>query len=358
MELLMITFGICDNDTVFCDNLYDMICHIMIGIDDWDICIFHNGVEIKRAIDNGTFNCQLVFMDVLLDGEEDMETAQYICDHCSFTEMVYVAVSDEHVYECFYYHAFAYLPKPVSEEDIARELRRYLEKLNHSSQYLLLTYKGVTHQIPISSILYIESNLRKIAVHTQQATYYCYQKLNAMEEKLKNKGFVRCHQSYLFALDKVTNYSNVHVYIQDIQLPISNRYQAKVQALFAHTGIRGNEQFHVPRVGVNREEEDCGALICIRGVYLGSVVRICPEQEIVIGRDGSVSDMVINLPLISRRHCTLIYHCGIMRYEVMDLSSNGTFVDGNKRLLKNETYLLKPGSELCFGDKETVYKLG
>lgn len=47
-----------------------------------------------------------------------------------------------------------------------------------------------------------------------------------------------------------------------------------------------------------------------------------------------------------------------MRYEVMDLLSNGTFVDGNKHLLENETYLLKPGIEICFGDKKTVYKLG
>ncbi len=354
----MITIGICDNDPVFCDHLYDMICHSMIGVDDWDIGIFHNGAGMKRAIDNGTFQCQLVFMDVLLDGETGLETAKYICDHCSYTDLIFVTASDKHVYECFYYHAFAYLLKPVSEEDIARELQRYLQKLNHSSQYLLITYKGVTHQIPIHSILYIESNLRKIAIHTQQATYYCYQKLNVMAEKLKNRGFVRCHQSYLFALDKVTNYSNVHVYIQDVQLPISSRYQAKVQELLDRTGIRGNEQFHVPRAGLNEEQTDCGALICIRGAYLGSIIRICPEQEIMIGRDGSVADMIINLPLVSRCHCTLIYHCGIMRYEVMDRSSNGTFVDGNKRLLKNETYLLKPGSEICFGDKETVYKLG
>lgn len=354
----MITFGICDNDAVFCENLYGIICHSMIGVDDWDICIFHKGAEIKRSIDNGTFHCQLVFMDVLLDGETGLETAQYICDHCSYTDLIFVTASDKYVHECFYYRTFAYLPKPVSEREIARELWRYLEKLNHSSQFLLITYKGVTHQIPLGSILYIESNLRKIAVHTQQATYYCYQKLNVIDEKLKNRGFVRCHQSYLFALDKVTNYSNVHVYIQDIQIPISNRYQAQVQELFACSGIRGKEQFHVSRAGVNQEQTDCGALICIRGVYLGSIVRICPEQEIMIGRDGLVADMVINLPLVSRRHCTLVYHCGTMKYEVMDLSLNGTFVDGNKRLLKNETYLLKPGSEICFGDKETVYKLG
>lgn len=354
----MITIGICDNDPAFCDNLYNMVCRVMIGVGDWDIRTFYSGIEIRTAIDDGTFDCQLMFMDILIDGETGLETAQYICDHVSYTDLIFVTSSDKHVYECFHYHAFAYLLKPVSEEDIAAELQRYFQSMSHSSKHLSITYQGVTHQIPISSILYIESNLRKIAIHTQQTTYYCYQKLNVIAEQLKDSGFVRCHQSYLFALDKVTNYSNVHVYIQDIQIPISNRYQAQVQELFTRSQLGGSTQFQMSFAGFNRGQLNYGALICIRGTYLGSIIRICPEQEIVIGRDGTVADLVINLPLVSRRHCILIYHYGTMKYEVMDLSSNGTFVDGSKRLLKNETYLLKAGSEICFGDKKTVYKLG
>ena len=46
-----------------------------------------------------------------------------------------------------------------------------------------------------------------------------------------------------------------------------------------------------------------------------------------------------------------------MEYEIVDFSNNGTYVNRDKRLLKEETYLLKSGSELCFGDKETVYRL-
>lgn len=354
----MITIGICDNDPVFSNNLYDIIGHVMSPFDDWDIKLFQSGREIKEAIKNKTFNCQLLFMDILIDGGTGFETAQYICEHISHTDLIFVTSSDKHIYECYHYHAFAYLLKPVSENDVMSELQRYLQNLSHSAKYLSITYQRLTHQIPIDSILYIESNLRKVAIHTYQATYYCYQKLNDIAEQLKHDGFVRCHQSYLFALNKVTNYSNVHVYIQDIQIPISSRYQAEVRELLTRSGRAGSAQLSVPYASLNQAQLNCGALICIRGTYLGSIIRIRPEQEIMIGRDGAVSDMIINLPLVSRCHCTLTYHYDIMKYEVMDLSSNGTFIDGNKRLLKNETYLLKPGSEICFGDKETVYKLG
>lgn len=353
----MITIGICDNDSVFTDNLYNIISHVMLPFTDWDIRLFHNGSEIRKSIEAGTFDCQLLFMDIMIDGGTGLKTAQYICLHSPQTNLIFVTSSDEYVYECYHYHAFAYLLKPVSEQDIIAEMKRYLKGIHYTDKYLSINYQGVKHQIPINSILYIESNLRKIAVHTQHTTYYCYQKLNDIAKELKDDGFVRCHQSYLFALNKVTNYSNIHVYINDIRLPISKRYQPELKELFAHSApvsIQGQSFLSSP----DHIQEECGALICVRGAYLGSIIRIRPEQKITIGRDEEVADMIVNLPLVSRNHCILIYHCDIMKYEIVDFSTNGTFVDGNKRLVKNETYFLKPGSEICFGDKKTVYKLG
>lgn len=44
--------------------------------------------------------------------------------------------------------------------------------------------------------------------------------------------------------------------------------------------------------------------------------------------------------------------------EQEDYSSNGTFIDSGKRLLPNETYILKPDCKICFGDKDNTYQLG
>lgn len=70
-----------------------------------------------------------------------------------------------------------------------------------------------------------------------ETTYYCYQKLSDIAEQLKDDGFVRCHQSYLFPLNKVTHYSSTHVYIHDIQLPISNQYQTSVRELLSQSNM-------------------------------------------------------------------------------------------------------------------------
>lgn len=353
----MMMIGICDNDPVFSDNLCKMIRHAMTMTDDWDICVFQNGRTLKEAIETDMFNCELLFIDIMIDNGTGPALAQYICQHTSHTDLIFVTASDKYVYEGYRYHAFAYLLKPVSEKEVVTELRRYIQEKQHADRSLTIRYQGIKHHIPVSSILYIESNLRKVTIHTQHGSYYCYQKLNDMAEQLKEDGFIRCHQSYLFALDKVTNYSNIHVYIQNTPLPISKRYQNEIKELFSHLPPASLEGQTLP-LSFGQPDTDCGTLICICGAYLGSIVRIHPEQKITIGRDEEISDLVINLPLVSRKHCTLIYHCDIMKYEIVDLSTNGTFVDGNKQLVKNESYLLRPGSEICFGDKDTVYKLG
>ena len=68
--------------------------------------------------------------------------------------------------------------------------------------------------------------------------------------------------------------------------------------------------------------------------------------------------MIVNLPLVSRTHCAVTYHADRKEYEIVDFSSNGTFINRDLRLVKDEKYCLKPGTEICFGDKNTIYKLG
>ena len=217
-----------------------------------------------------------------------------------------------------------------------------------------VSFQGVTRRIPLFSILYIESNLRKITVHTEKEDYFCYRRLDEIEEELKGYGFIRCHQSYLVSAKKVTAYTNSHIYISDVRIPISARYREKCKSLL--TEDFNNESRDISTSpGVHRR--NYGILICTHGTYLGAIINFRPEQTIRIGRDGQSSDLVINLPLVSRNHCSILYRSDRMEYEVTDYSSNGTFVDRDKRLLPNETYILKPDCKICFGDKDNIYRL-
>lgn len=351
----MITIGICDDDSEAASRLYNIIEHIMFPVSEWEYRYYQSSEAVIHEIEAGTFHCRLVFMDIMMNKGSGLDTAKYICSHCPETDLIFVTGSSEHVYECYHYHAYAYLLKPVSEQDIQKELLRYLDDILLPDKTLTISFQGTTRRIPVSSILYIESNLRKITVHTEQDDYLCYRKLDEIDEALRADGFLRCHQSYLVSRKKITAYTNSYIYIQDIRIPISSRYQAECKKLLTKDFHHENKSRPVS-LGIQRK--NYGALICTHGTYLGSMIRFRPEQKIRIGRDGQTSDLIINLPLVSRNHCSILYQCSRMEYEVTDYSNNGTFVNDNKRLLPNETYVLKPGCKICFGDKENIYWLG
>ena len=366
----MITIGICDDDYQFTEHLYSILHDIMLPLSDWKARIFHSGAEVFAAIDNEDFDCNLLFTDIFMEQGNGLEIAKYIYEHSIDTDVIFITSSKKHVYECFQYHIFAYLLKPLTTSDIGKEVRRYMDELSMNVKCLNLSIRGATHKIPINSILYIESNRRKITIHTPRKNYDYYERLDVLEQILHKDGFVRCHQSYLVQKDLITSYNNdntINVEGTSFNIPVSRKHQREIRQLFEAT----DNNIPIPELAVATENTGCyitnslqqnqpttGAFICIEGAYIGAIIRIKPEQPIRIGRDNTVADMIVNLPLVSRLHCEITYHADNHEYEVMDYSSNGTFVNGNKRLLPRETYILKPGTEICFGDRETIYKLG
>lgn len=366
----MITIGICDDDQQFIDQLYSILQDIMMPISDWKARIFHNGSEVLAAIANNDFDCNLLFTDIFMENGDGLTVAKYICEHHIDTDLIFVSSSTDYVFECYHYHTFAYLIKPLAAVDVREEIIRYMDEMSVNTKYLNLSIRGNNYRIPVNTILYVESNRRKITIHTKKQDYNYYERLDIMEQTLQSSGFLRCHQSYLIPSERVISYeSNNTVVLDGITdaIPVSRRYQPIIKALFeeereplpavCEAAAAMDENCYVTS-SLQRNQSVTGALICTAGAYVGSIIRIKPEQQIRIGRDGSTSDIIVNLPLVSRLHCEIIYHAEQNEYEIKDFSSNGTFVNGDKRLIPNETYLLKPCTELCFGDRETIYKLG
>ncbi len=376
----MLKIGICDMDAGFVKNLLDMLKEILYQYADWEAEIFSDSDEIIKAIDECRFDCNLLFMDIYQKHVNGVSVAEYVETKHVNTDIIFVTTSQEHVFECYTHHAYAYLLKPLREHDIILEVKRYLQEMQMTPKYLNITNRNNVTKIPLDTIFYIESSYRKIIVHTRNQEYEYYEKLDTLERMLEPEGFMRCHQSYIVSIDKISRCGSNMLQVGQYAVPISRKYKDNVQKYvdmleIAVTNERmeyttnRNPDFNTAQplevkdncyltTALFQNSDTRGALVCVKGIYIGNIVRMVPEQQIVVGRDVNLADMILNLPLVSRRHCTIIYHEYNDRYEVVDNSSNGTFVDGTTRLVKGDTYLLKRGATLSFGDTSTVYKLG
>lgn len=96
----------------------------------------------------------------------------------------------------------------------------------------------------------------------------------------------------------------------------------------------------------------------VSGMYSGAKFTMKPGDEFVIGRDGTLANVIIstNGEKVSRRHCTVTFNSSTCNYEVTDFSSNGTY-HGNERLLKGHPTPIARGTTLVIGDKNNSFKL-
>ena len=116
--------------------------------------------------------------------------------------------------------------------------------------------------------------------------------------------------------------------------------------------------------GITREtpvkvsaSEKNGALACLAGEYAGSIIPLRRGEELMIGRDGAYCNVVLTGDKISRKHCMICCNADTGRYLVTDLSSNGTYVKGGARLIKNQPTELSAGTVLILGNEDTLFRL-
>lgn len=215
-----------------------------------------------------------------------------------------------------------------------------MKELSVGNHHISIATRSANYRIPIKEIIYIESDLRKINIITINNTYSCYEKLDTLEQALTNSGFIRCHKSYLVPLDRIKCYDNHTLQLSntDTRISVSRQHQQDIRLYL-------------------QKQNPHGILTCTQGTYEGYTAKIKPEQRILIGRDGNVCDIIIQLPMVSRLHCEIIYHEKRNQYEIIDHSSNGTFIHGDIRLIPQQQYAIDPDTELCFGDQTTIFKV-
>lgn len=100
------------------------------------------------------------------------------------------------------------------------------------------------------------------------------------------------------------------------------------------------------------------ALRGVAGMYAGSVFKIKPDQTVVLGRDPKQAQIVFSqgADKISRRHCSVMFSSRLGQYQVVDHSSNGTFVSGS-RLQLNVPVTLPRGTQLALGSNDNIIRL-
>lgn len=355
--------AICDSDKVFQRQICDYISRDADIEDDYVVECFDSIIQVKERLDGRNFNFDLLFLMIEKSGKDSIAVIKYIHEKKFDVDVFLIASNTDYITEAFRAKVFNYIVKPLEYKKFEYEMSQYLhEKKEYKKEYLSVKIKGGEQMIPLNSVLYFISEVRKIGAFflNDEKNIWFYGKLDNLEKRLEPYGYIRCHQSYLINGRKIEGIDSTHVITSGGLFPISRRYQNNVKEKWENLK---KIMYHNARIEKmdsivcnNLTSEDSatinrcstvvitkkysfrtlkyGVLVGITGDIKNNSYRLYDNDEVVIGRDSKQSHIVINNCLISRKHCSIKFDMSKQCYKICDYSTNGTFINGKVKLKK------------------------
>lgn len=199
--------AICDDNKLICSDISNLI---QKNFFDAKISIFYSKEDLLKSKEN----FQIYFLDIKgiggIDAAKIIRRRQEILN-LPKSILIFVTGYDEFMLEAFDVHAFHYLLKPIDTKKFTQVLSQAVNELKNiqyqNENFLLIKFDGITKKIFLQDILYIESQNKKVAIHTTNNIFEVYGKMDAYEVALA-ENFFRCHRCYLVNLAKISAYNS------------------------------------------------------------------------------------------------------------------------------------------------------
>lgn len=95
-----------------------------------------------------------------------------------------------------------------------------------SREFILIQIQGQTRKLLLKNIFYFEIRGRVISVHGTDDVFQYYGQIGGLEAHLQDKGFFRCHKSFLVNLNCVDGYGHQELILENGEkIPIAKRRQ-------------------------------------------------------------------------------------------------------------------------------------
>ncbi len=197
---------------------------------------YKSGEEFIRSLSSK--EPDILFLDIEMGNMNGMDTAKELRKRCRSTIIIFVTAYPDFVFQGYEVHALHYILKPYKEEKIKEVLHMALEELKMSEdQYYVIEQKSTAIKLPLKSVLYFQSDRKKVKAVTLNRTEEFYDKLSDMEAKLPAY-FVRCHNRYLVNLNYVERVETSVCICKGEEIPVSRGCRQELMAAFARMMLR------------------------------------------------------------------------------------------------------------------------
>ncbi|MBR0456893.1 MAG: response regulator transcription factor [Firmicutes bacterium] len=196
-----------------------------------NINVFRSGESLLNH--SSVYSWDIVFFDVEMGKINGIEAAKQLRKADKSVKIVFVTSHPGYVFNSFIAEPLNFLIKPVNYPMLSEILEQALMRIDdEKGDVFTISFDNVVSNIPLSQIIYFESNLRIINIVTTDQTFKFYGKLDDIERELEGKDFIRCHKSYIVNLRHINMIDGDAIYMSNNSvISISRANKKKVKEL-------------------------------------------------------------------------------------------------------------------------------
>lgn len=226
----MIRIAVCEDNKEDMAQLRSMLYQMKIPC---NITEYTDAEKMLSDLEQDGQQFDIFFLDIYLPGESGVELAGRIRKQNEYAALIFMTSSEEFYREAFDLYVLAYLVKPVKQDKLAKAMKVATDRMNRSSQTLLISCRGEAVSLKYGDICYIASSNHLICFYmTDGREYTTYGKLDEIEERIHSELIVRCHKSFMVNLSHVDKMTREGFYIGKQFVSISRTYSADVKARY------------------------------------------------------------------------------------------------------------------------------
>lgn len=222
--MTMMTIAICDDMQADERKLHKQLERIVPGS---EIRIFKSGELLLEELEKKRKPYDAIFVNIDSKKVDGLETIRKIREKEMSVAVLFMSRSDEYYRNAFDLFAYNYLLKPVTEETLEYVMEPLKKRLSdgNDERVIQFQYRARVYTLRYSQVSYITSSLHIVNFHrTDGSILQCRGKLKDFEKQLDDGTFLRCHQSFIVNMERVTGAENDSFHIGEHVIPISRSY--------------------------------------------------------------------------------------------------------------------------------------
>lgn len=200
----MLHIAICDDEQDFVHHLNKMLDQYAAETgEEIKVTAYYDGMELIEKYDT---TIDLIFLDIQMRLVNGLRAAERIRRMDEKVGIIFLTTLTQYGLEGYKYQAINYIIKPMKYVRLKAEMDQWLKKhRKDDSPAMVIANDTGRYKVFLKSLRYVETFNRNLLLHTEQENIICYKSMKEMERELQDKGFVRCHTSFIVNLYYVKN---------------------------------------------------------------------------------------------------------------------------------------------------------